>query len=72
MSNSRWTGAEKNDYLAPTIGPSLIFQGVSFLEKCDELFELVAFAQKLRYFTDQNGPKGRPHENEFKYFQVPK
>ena len=52
MSNSRWTGAEKNDYLAPTIGPNLIFQGVSFLEKCDELFELVAFAQKLRYFTD--------------------
>ena len=32
-----------------------------FLEKYDELFELVAFGQKLRYFTDQNGP----HENEF-------
>ena len=40
-------------------------QRVSFLEKYDELSELVAFGQKLRYFTDQNGPKGGPHENEF-------
>ena len=38
--------------------------GVYFLEKCDELFESVAYGQKLRYFTDQNGPK-RPYENEF-------
>ena len=29
-----------------------------FLEKYDELSESVAFGQKLRYFTDQNGPKG--------------
>ena len=36
-------------------------QGVYFLE---ELFESVAFGQKLWYFTDQNGPKERPHENE--------
>ena len=35
-------------------------QGVYFLEKYDEM----DFA-KLRYFTDQNAPKGRPHENEF-------
>ena len=40
-------------------------QGVYFLEKCDELSESVAFGQKLRYFMDQNGPKGRRHENEF-------
>ena len=38
-------------------------QGVYFLEKYDEM----DFA-KLRYFTDQNGPKGRPHENEFWLF----
>ena len=43
-------------------------QRVSFLEKYDELSELVAFGQKLRYFTDQNGPKGGPHENEFWVF----
>ena len=41
------------------------FQGVFFKEKYDKLFELVAFNQNLRYFTDQNGPKGGPHENEF-------
>ena len=31
-----------------------------FLEKYRELSESEAFAQKLRYFTDQNGPKGVP------------
>ena len=30
-----------------------------------ELSESVVFSQKLRYFTDQNGPKVGPHENEF-------
>ena len=40
-------------------------KGVYFLKKYDELSELVALAQKLRYFADQNGPVGGPHENEF-------
>ena len=43
-------------------------QRVSFLEKYDELYELVAFGQKLRYFPEQNGPKGGPYENEFWVF----
>ena len=30
--------------------------------------ESVAFGKKLRYFTDQNGPKGGPHENKFRVF----
>ena len=30
-----------------------------------EKSELLAFGQKLRYFTDQNGPNEGPHENEF-------
>ena len=38
-------------------------RGLLSREKCDELSETVAFGQKLRYFTDQNGPKGGPHEN---------
>ena len=40
-------------------------QSVYFLERCGELSESVAFGKKLRYFTDQNGAKGGPHENEF-------
>ena len=40
-------------------------QGVCFLEKYDELSESVAFGEKLWYFTEQNGPKGGPHENEY-------
>ena len=28
--------------------------------------------QKFRYFADQNGPKGRPHENEFWKFSYTK
>ena len=40
-------------------------QGVWYIKKCNELSELVPFGQKLRYFTDQNGPQVRPHENEF-------
>ena len=43
-------------------------QGVYFLEKYDELSELVAFCEKMKYFTDQNGPKGGPIENEFWVF----
>ena len=35
-------------------------QAVLFLEKYDELSNSMAFGQKLRYFTDQNG-----HEHEF-------
>ena len=58
----------KNVYLAPAGGQTIIqiFSNlIFFLEKCDELSESVAFGQNLRYFTDQNGSKGRPHENEF-------
>ena len=33
-------------------------QVVYFVEKYDELSESVALGQKLRYFTEQNGPKG--------------
>ena len=40
-------------------------QGVYYLEKSDELSESVAFGQKLSHFTDQDGPKGGAHENEF-------
>ena len=43
----------------------LVTSGVYFLEKYDELSELVTFAQKFRYFTDQSGRKGGQHENEF-------
>ena len=35
---------------------------------CDELFESVAFCQKLRYLTDQSGPRWGPNENEFRIF----
>ena len=60
----------KNGYLAPADEQNIvqIFSSLSsyyFLEKHDELSELVGFGQKLRYFTAQNGPKWGPHENEF-------
>ena len=38
-----------------------------WVEKYDELFESVAFDQKLRYFTDQHRPKGKMN---FEYFQI--
>ena len=41
---------------------------MQFLESCDELSELVAFGQKLRYVTDQKGPKQGPHKNGFWVF----
>ena len=47
-------------------------QDVYFLEKYDELSELVAFGQKLRYFTDQNGPRGDHVKINFEYFQIQK
>ena len=31
-----------------------------------------SFCPKLRYITDQTGPKRGPHENEFDYFQIQK
>ena len=40
-------------------------EDVYFLEKYNGLSESVAFGQKLRYFTDQNGPKGGLHGNKF-------
>ena len=47
----------------------LVTSGCLLSKKYDELSESVAFGQKLRYFTDQNGPRGGegrgPHENEF-------
>ena len=47
-------------------------QDVYFLEKYDELSESVAFGQKLRYFTDQNGPRGDHVKMNFEYFQIQK
>ena len=38
----------------------------------NELSESVAFGQKLRYFTDQNGPKWEHAKMNFLYFQIPK
>ena len=46
----------------------LITLVVYFLEEYGELSKSVDFGQKLSYFTDQNGPKGEPHENEFWLF----
>ena len=43
----------------------LITLVVYFLEEYGELSKLVDFGQKISSFTDQNGPKGHPHENEF-------
>ena len=39
-----------------------------------ELSESVAFGQTLRYFTDQNGPKGEGDriKMNFDYFQIQK
>ena len=37
-------------------------------KKYDELSKSVAFGKKFGYFTDQNGPKGGAHENEFRVF----
>ena len=42
------------------------------MEKYDELSELVAYDPKLRYFTDQNGPKGGHMKMNFEYFQIQK
>ena len=55
--------SQKNGHLIPGGGQSS--QDVYFLGRYDELSKLVAFGQKLKYFTDQNGPTGGPHENEF-------
>ena len=43
----------------------LVTQGVYFLKKYDQLSESVVFSQKLRYFTEQNGPNWESHANEF-------
>ena len=58
----------KNGYLA-SAGKQNIIQifsnlDVYFLEKYNELSKSIVFGQKM-YFTDQNGPKGGPHGNEF-------
>ena len=45
-------------------------QDVYFLERCDKLSESVAFGQKLRYFTDQNRPRGDHLKMNFGYFQT--
>ena len=36
------------------------------------LFESVAFAKKLSYFTDQNRPKGGNMQIYFDHFQIQK
>ena len=46
----------------------LVTSGIYFLEIYDQLSESVAIGQKMRYFTDQNGRKRRPHENGFSVF----
>ena len=43
----------------------LVTSGCLVSKKNAELSESEAFGQKLRYFTDQFGPKGEPHKNEF-------
>ena len=53
--------------------PNIDFQQLQdayYLEKYDELSELVAFGQKLRYFTDENGPRGYHVKMNFEYFQI--
>ena len=56
----------KNGYLTMTREQNIMsiasHQAVLFLEKYDELSNSIAFGQKVRYFTDQNGDE---HENEF-------
>ena len=44
---------------------------VSRIER-DKILISQLSSQKFRYFADQNGPKGRPHENEFGNFQIQK
>ena len=43
-----------------------------YIDFCDVLPELVAFDQKLRYFTDQTGEGGDHMKMNFKYFQIQK
>ena len=47
---------------------------VYFLETGDELSKSVDFGKKLRYFTDQNGPKDYMKRDymkiKFEYFQI--
>ena len=57
-------GSEKNRKNNTRL-PRLLGTQHCFLGKYDELSESVAFGQKLKYFTDQNGTKGEPHKNEF-------
>ena len=56
----------KNGYLTMTREQNIMsiagHEAVLFLEKYDELSNSIAFGQKVRYFTDQNGDE---HENEF-------
>ena len=58
----------KNGYLAPANEQNIyIFSNLDpsfFLEKYDELYESIAFDQKLRYFTKVGRHVGR-HENKF-------
>ena len=43
-----------------------------YAERYYELSESVAFGQKLRYFTDQNGSMGDHMKMNFEYFQIQK
>ena len=64
----------KNVYLAPADEQNIyIFSNLDpsfFLEKYDELYESIAFDQKLRYFTNQNEQQVGRHEINFEYFQI--
>ena len=59
----------KNGYLAPANEQNIyIFSNLDpsfFIEKYDELYESIAFDQKLRYFTNQNEPQVGRNENKF-------
>ena len=68
-----WSLKKRYGYLALASGQNIIsifsnFKGVCFLEKYDEVSELIAFAPKLRCFTDQNGSNG----GSYQYFQIQK
>ena len=43
----------------------LVTSGFLLSRKVWWAVRMVAFGQKLKYFKDQNGPNGRPHENQF-------
>ena len=60
----------KNGYLAPAGGQNITyifsnFRAYTFQKSKMSCLCRWFLAKKLKYFTDQNGAKGGPHENEF-------